>query len=95
MIFFPILSGLCVSFYRQTQKQNPPRATKRLLSAVLLISNDLKNKYEKTIQLSRIAWKYPKEWVKITTAYPEFAAWAGGDDTASGWYTHPSSSNVY
>ena len=42
-----------------------------------------------------IAWKYPKEWVKITTAYPEFAAWAGGDDTASGWYTHPSSSNVY
>ena len=42
-----------------------------------------------------ITWKYPKEWVKITTAYPEFAAWAGGDDTASGWYTHPSSSNVY
>lgn len=40
-------------------------------------------------------WKYPKEWVKITTAYPEFAAWAGGDDSASGWYTHPSSSNVY
>lgn len=40
-------------------------------------------------------WKYPKEWVKITTAYPEFATWAAGDDNASGWYTHPSSSNVY
>ncbi|MBO5381959.1 MAG: DUF4842 domain-containing protein [Bacteroides sp.] len=40
-------------------------------------------------------WKYPKEWINIATAYPEFAAWAGGDDTASGWYAHPSSSNVY
>ena len=40
-------------------------------------------------------WKYPKEWINIATAYPEFAAWVRGDDTASGWYTHPSSSNVY
>lgn len=40
-------------------------------------------------------WKYPKEWINIATAYPEFAAWAGGDNTASGWYAHPSSSNVY
>ena len=40
----------------------PPRATKRLLSVVLLIYTYLKNKSKKTIQLSRTVWKCQKEF---------------------------------
>lgn len=41
------------------------------------------------------SWKYPKEWVNIMIAYPDFRLWAEGDDSYANWYTNPISSKIY
>ncbi len=40
-------------------------------------------------------WKYPKEWINITVAYPDFRRWAEGEEGYDNWYASPLSSKVY
>lgn len=42
-----------------------------------------------------INWKYPKEWQSVILAYPNFSAWAEGDDSYANWYSSPVNSKVY
>ncbi len=41
------------------------------------------------------SWKYPKEWVNIMIAYPDFRLWAEGDNSYANWYTNPVNSKIY
>ncbi len=42
-----------------------------------------------------INWKYPKEWQSVILAYPNFSAWAEGDESYDNWYSNPVNSKVY
>ena len=39
-------------------------------------------------------WKYPKEWQRITIAYPEFKVWAE-KNTNKDWFNHPEIDFIY
>jgi hypothetical protein len=40
-------------------------------------------------------WRYPKEWVNITVAYPDFRRWAIGEDDYANWFSNPLSGKIY
>ncbi|WP_418696314.1 LruC domain-containing protein [Bacteroides sp.] len=47
------------------------------------------------IRVAGDTWRWPKERIGITEAYPDFEGWAKNNTTNQTWYNNPQSGNVY